>query len=130
MSDEARKALAETWEAFTSLEHKAIVAVDGERTVLRDVFASTPENSGEAGTARARIAACAPEALRLLLEAEWSASGLNSYDEHSWKECPWCGGAEMPPASTLDGSRPYYIGHAPDCQWLALMEKAGLRDAH
>ncbi len=117
------KPIEETWQVF---QHGTFYDTAAAKCPV------LPERLGEKKyiahqEARARIAACAPEALRLLLEAEWSASGLNSYDEHSWSACPWCYGAEMPPASTLDGSHPPHIGHEPSCQWLALMQKAGLR---
>lgn len=55
---------------------------------------------------RATIAACAPEALRLLMRAEWAS--LGRYDTEL---CPWCRGD----------------GHEADCEFVALMKKAGLR---
>lgn len=57
---------------------------------------------------RARLAACAPEAIRLLLEAEWP----------NWT-CFWCG------AQWKEDTRE---AHKPDCRWLALMRKAGVRE--
>ncbi len=59
---------------------------------------------------RARIAACAPEALRMLLDLmakrEWS--------------CSWCGSEvnDTPTARQV---------HLKGCEWDALMKKAGLR---
>lgn len=55
---------------------------------------------------RARIAACAPEALRMLESLEWDAEGM----------CPVC-------SKTTDREHT----HRDDCPWLALMRKAGLR---
>ena len=61
--------------------------------------------------ARLKIAACAPEALRMLLGFEW----LPDRDMVATSmRCPRCGACQ--------GS-----DHAHDCPWLALMVKAGLR---
>ncbi len=58
--------------------------------------------------ARTRVMSCAPEALRLLLGAEWSADTT----------CPWCGAWERNDETGV---------HRDGCPWLALMVKAGLR---
>ncbi len=64
--------------------------------------------------ARARLAACAPEMARLLLEAEWACV----------HECPWCeaGNVYVDENDTIG-----HGSHAADCRWLLLMQKAGLR---
>lgn len=63
---------------------------------------------------RARLAACAPEAMRLLLEAEWKGGA----EEGCYLFCPWC------LTTSAHGSSD---DHAADCRWLALMRKAGVR---
>lgn len=55
---------------------------------------------------RARVAACAPEALRLLVELEWCG------EVH---DCPICGRVKS------DES------HAEDCKLVAVLRKAGVR---
>lgn len=64
---------------------------------------------------RARISACAPEALRLLLEAEWKGEVMEK------EACPWC----LAWRDRIEEKS--YGGHSTDCRWLALMKKAGLR---
>jgi hypothetical protein len=60
--------------------------------------------------ARETIAACAPEALRMLLDAEYA--DFNQCETRSC--CRWC--------MALYGTT-----HADSCPWLALMKKAGVR---
>lgn len=59
-----------------------------------------------------KLAACAPEALRMLLDLEWSGCPEGS--------CPSCGQDER---GRLTGQ----AGHVQDCALAALLVKAGLR---
>lgn len=65
----------------------------------------------------ARIAAAAPEALRLLLEAE-----LYATKHGNTACCPWCSGGEP-----YHGEKYQHATHAEGCEWLRIMRKAGLR---
>ena len=68
-------------------------------------------DGNEATEAQLRVAACAPEALRMLLEMEFSQD----------ERCPWCSG-------TLESG--HLLGSSdgdPPCEWFAIMKKAGLR---
>lgn len=67
--------------------------------------------------ARERLAACAPEAIRLLLEAE-----LGGTEHGNTACCPWCRGGEP-----YKGKKYEQASHKPDCRWQALMKKAGVR---
>lgn len=58
-----------------------------------------------------RIAVCAPEALKMLLEREW-----DDVADDGESHCSGCGCGERTHGS-----------HTPSCPWLALMRKAGLR---
>ncbi len=63
--------------------------------------------------ARARIAACAPELARLILEAEWAGGHFDGS-----AQCPWCGAEQ--------GTAPHGP-HEADCSFVTLCVKAGLR---
>ena len=93
-----------------SEETKRIVA---ERTWTAEDFSSLagPHDQGHpVAVAMAQVAACAPEALRLLVQAEFVfGPGGN-------RACPWCQKV-ITPADL----------HTDSCAWLALMKKAGLR---
>ncbi len=117
MSDEAKKVLEETW----SLSPNPCLGSDvhgdrmarmtaGDSLGYRMSFSDTLEAGFEE---RARIAACAPEALRLLLEAEKTTGG--DYDD----SCRWC------QEESLNNTGP--MDHHPNCEWYVLMKKAGLR---
>ncbi len=119
MNDVTKKVLQETWVSGggPGREWHAEVFLDGGRELGRfenqDGVVEPPD------CARAHITACAPEALRLLLEAEWRTwTSDESGKERT--ECPWCG-IEYGDFGT--GAE----GHRPDCRLLALMVKAGLR---
>lgn len=100
MSDETKRIVAEeTWVS------------EGSKSFFRDRRSYATVRGTAAfyePSAVATIAACAPEALRLLLEA-----GPGDGDT-----CRWCGATDMDQSGTE---------HTPDCAWLALMRKAGLR---
>jgi hypothetical protein len=113
MDDVTKAVLAEVWIA----EDKTVRCVGPDGLTDLVLFAEGPgerahlltlEQRNEARTedaARARIASAAPEALRLLLDAEYGVGAV----------CRWC-------------ALPRYADqHMPDCRWLALMKKAGLR---
>ena len=73
--------------------------------------------------ARARLAACAPEMARVLLDAEWVRGGGVIGEDNVEHECPWC--RELAPTHT--GAGPIGGTHSSDCLWLSLMKKAGVR---
>lgn len=104
MDDVTAKALAEVW--TTDIIVSCVVLSEGRNVAVFD----DPIEECDLDTARARIAACAPEALRLLLEAEFT--DLDTEDGPD-QDCRWCG---LPKGD-----------HAPSCRWLLLMHKAGLR---
>lgn len=103
MTDTKRIVAEETWEADGQMLFRA--ETDGERGVASFGMVQGDELVANQD-ARARIAACAPEALRMLLRLEWDAEGM----------CPVC-------AKTTDKERT----HRPDCEFDALYRKAGLR---
>lgn len=72
------------------------------------------EQNYERDMARARLAACAPEMARLLLE-------LECVDLHG-NRCPCCTATQFR-RSQVD----YELIHKDGCEWLALMKKAGVR---
>lgn len=117
MTDEAKRIVAEeTWEAWFDLAtpERVEVCESNRAELLRQGFLPgfvvTKDMSGTECDGkellRARIAACAPEALRMLESLEWDAEGM----------CPVC-------SKTTDREHT----HRDDCPWLALMRKAGLR---
>jgi len=72
---------------------------------------------GDACVGRARLAATAPDMARLLLSTEWVST---EHDEGSTPDqCASCGAFRMDTQS--------FGAHEPDCQWLAVMRKAGIR---
>jgi hypothetical protein len=86
----------------------------------------------EAQVARGRLVTCAPEMARMLLRVEWVADG-------NFASCHFCTGVRPADADFMAsrGWRPgqagftettrLFRGHGPDCEWLALMRKAGVR---
>lgn len=96
-----------------SEENKRIVA--NETWTARD-FSSLagPHDQGHpVAVAMAEVAACAPEALRMLERLEWSGN------EGGWDYSACC---------VADcGAYPSAPKHSDSCPWLALMRKAGLR---
>lgn len=70
---------------------------------------------------RARLAAAAPEAMRLLLALEWSADQVVGYDGETEKCCPSCRGLQP------EAVDPRPVGHAEDCALVALLQKVGVR---
>lgn len=112
MDDVTAKVLAETW-AIRDGGNRLDVGRTADEGGCIETY-SWP-------SAYLRIAACAPEALRLLLEAE--EAGERDGDCVA-AQCPFCAAfavrGDLPP-----GHAP--IVHAPDCRWLLLMQKAGLR---
>ncbi len=107
----------ETWEATG--DHRVLFGkgaagrVQGEAYAV-DVFQR--QIDPQAMDQRVKLMACAPEAIRLLLEAEWH----DSYEE---RVCMFDGC--YPPYD--DPPQPGRGGHKPDCRWLAVMRKAGVR---
>lgn len=100
------KAIDETWRAADG------VLVFSEPD---DYDAIDFSRSGSTQSDRARLAACAPEALRLLLELESTSI------RGDMVACPVCG------ASTYSTKEGVPVDHEADCAWLRLMWKAGLR---
>lgn len=100
MSDEAKRIVAEeTWVADGSFVIDMHVDEHGHDAGM----------VADMGTqVAATIAACAPEALRMLQKLEWCRGD-------GWEECPFC-------------RRSPEEGHKTDCEFTTLMRKAGLRD--
>ncbi len=121
-NDPISKVLAEAWIADVAdvdcgvrLEAGDRYYLFGEPGAQYDSGPGLP-SSTEDDAVRARVAACAPEALQLLLEAEWATESAAS---EFWDHCPWCR------AKRKDGHDDEDPG--PRCPWLDLMRKAGLR---
>lgn len=98
------KVIDETWEALG----ERVVRADEERTWL---FAAIPIDAPESGKARARMAAAAPEMLKMLRSLEWSGSDISGY-----AECPSCQRTKDPV---------FNEEHRADCAIAALIRKAG-----
>lgn len=106
--------------------HEETWTVEEVQSVSNDVF------FGENDYARAKLAACAPEVARMLLEYEWLPDG-------NFASCGSCHGLRPEDAAFLRGrgwepgkggfteTTKFHDGHGPDCAWLALMRKAGVR---
>lgn len=77
----------------------------------------------EQTVARARLAAAAPEAIRLLLEAEWSGGHQAGIGDGTDPCCPWCD--EEPPRHIYIGKMTG--GHAHDCRLVAVLRPSGVR---
>lgn len=113
--------LKERWESTDAVVRRRLSDADAAE------YGSSTETVGDynfahGGTPRARIAACAPEALSLLVEAEW----VPRYPDNSG--CAFCSGYE--PIEGNHCAAEYSggpLGHEGDCRWLALMKRAGLR---
>ncbi len=124
MDDVTAKVLAETWRVRNAPNCRDEIYCD---TYRGDAPTPPPEHVGyifgneygpgsiheASNEVRARIAACAPEALRLLLANEWCS--FTEVDGHPVSSCHECTANMLEP------------DHDPDCTWLALMKKAGLR---
>ncbi len=99
MSDETKRIVAEeTWEA-EDLNNRHLVYV-------------------RVPAAAIQVAACAPEALRLLLDREWVTI--------MWEKTP-DGGSVGRKQICMHCPNEKHEGHTADCAWLALMKRAGLR---
>ena len=95
-----------SYEGDSPTHHASFCAEGSAASIDGHECAGVTNGSSEGhAKARARLASCAPEAIRMLLEEEWDYVG----------RCPWC-----KECSCCDG-------HADDCKWLALMKKAGVR---
>ena len=139
MDDVTKKVLAETWGSGVLTSGLAGIDVgDSCAGVFGSLLVESSHRVDIKGSAtahditRARIAACAPEALRLLLEAEWAGGEPVAQYEHGVSDvCPWCQQLAVVrnPKHVYRGDEPWETegSHAPDCRWLALMVKAGLR---
>lgn len=117
MNDATKKVLAETWTASLgsqASEHLSAVFCDGE------YFAHISGDTMGIEHARTTIAACAPEALRLLADLEWVSSEDAYGQGYGPAECAFC------EVKAGGGVAPCGI-HKSDCKWLLLMQKAGLR---
>ncbi len=114
--DAAKSVLSETWAVAPGSRSAYAIVFDGHNAVtMRPESHATPgyvAASQEKIADRVRFAACAPEALRLLLEAEYVE--IDTGDGMSPCKCPWC-------------DYVHNHGHDSGCRWLALMAKAGLR---
>lgn len=85
-------------------------------TADEEILRSTTEHEPTAW-ARARLAAAAPDMVRVLLEMEWKPLGT----------CPGCGGlGEAIPDNPMTGPVAA-TGHRPDCALDAALRKAGVR---
>lgn len=94
----------ETWE-HVSGGWPNDVTRKGTAEKIADVWATGQED----GNGTADLIAQAPAMARLLLSAEWSASG----NYGSCSECPWCGSGNQPK-------------HTADCPWVAALVAAGV----
>lgn len=101
------KAIDETWDA------------DGKHVDLAGD--TTPFSIGKfdemngMDEARAQLASCAPEALRMLESMEWAGCAQFGVDDTGEPCCPACG-------SLADGGK-----HEAGCALVAILKKAGLR---
>jgi len=90
-----------------------------------DLTEASPFNPTSADADRARLAAAAPEMVRVLLAIEWSGS-----DEEGSK-CASCGEREYAPPALYDEAGKYLSytpgSHSPDCALDAALRKAGVR---
>ena len=88
------------------------------------------QEKAELADRRAILAAAAPAMARLLLSLEWAAGGSwgPSGDESTNTNfaCALCEGTRGEWVAR-SGTK-YPAGHAPDCQWLAVMRAAGVRE--
>ncbi len=119
MDDATEKVLAETWWDDEEYGYPDLVIHESEGDDITTERFAKFEHMGPNAEARARVAACAPEALKLLLDAERQSGG--DYDDY----CRWCQQDETTDY-TLPDCRSEII-HTDDCPWFVLMEKAGLR---
>ncbi len=113
------KAVLETWNVGHD-DELTFVAIGGSHYECGDevIALMTDMEIGHPNIeARARLAACAPEMARLLLEKEWGSFDemSNAMPGHPVSSCMSCTANMLEP------------DHDPDCRWLALMKKAGLR---
>lgn len=110
----------ETWHLASDGEVEDQIVANESGWVAR--FFRWVTEPAEVVCARARLAACAPEMARLLLEAEFAQ---HPYGEPENGYCPWCEGRSEPGAHGMT----YGMAgvHRDDCPWLALMKKAGIR---
>lgn len=76
--------------------------------------------------ARARLAACAPEMARMLIDVECVLMAQDGATE-KWR-CTQCYRATVVPHGAVpEEDSPGLFKHTDDCEWLLLMRKAGLR---
>jgi hypothetical protein len=67
--------------------------------------------------ARGKLASAAPDMARLLERLEWT----------QYVDCPDCSDGDRDHPGCHICLMPEHIGHAPDCEWLRVMRKAGLQ---
>ncbi len=144
MDEATAKVLAETWSDGSSDGNERIVylfraalpeelggEVDATPYNAEEILFPPSVSRGDVEPAdveivRARLAACAPEALRLLLEAETADNSDGEYTPR----CPWCENRSFSAEVPGEAGRRFVSHastHAPDCNWLALMKKVGIR---
>lgn len=105
MNEEVKRIVdGEAWSVIGPLDGLFYVDRLGASTWIEQV------HDGALSEADARIISCAPEALALLLRAEFV------FGPGGKRACPWCQKI-ITPADL----------HTAECPWLALMRKAGLR---
>lgn len=104
-----------------------------------DLSGATPFNPSSRDNQRAAMASIAPEAVRALKSIEWAGTK----EDLGWECCLFCGGhREGRRCETVGGSsrrcelgtkscnvrHVHRIGHAVDCEYVRIMDKAGARD--
>lgn len=82
---------------------------------------SGPQDEHSVDIDRARLAACAPEMARMLVELEWSGGYEYGQDSGVDACCPSCMADAPSPALGISGV------HKLDCRLIALLRKAGVR---
>lgn len=108
----------ETWEAEAhgnACECSSRVRLVGDSTEGGELFFANDGARAVAMHARLKLAAAAPEMARMLDRLEWTANlGQNTYG---------CGICSREVSRTAKRSE-----HYPDCELLALLRKAGVRE--
>lgn len=118
--------LKETW-FFYSYEgdgggrHKASVCNDADHICLLTAKGVSEEEAED----RASLASVAPEAVRMLVELEWSGTPDG---DGGRRRCPVCFGVQPGlGAEDYAARRALVVDHHSDCPLIAMFKKAGIR---
>ena len=109
------KVLEETWYVHEDTAGEPDVYRSPDPDTMARVLAS--DGIGPEDRARARLAAAAPDAIRLLMEAEWAGAGTGGDPS----QCPWCGREPWTTTERLNPER-----HEKTCRLVAVLRKAGV----